>query len=77
MSQLPPGPRFALLQTLRFARDNTPFFRDCLQRYGDPFTLPMLLGKLVVTADPEGIREIFTADPDTFASFGSGPRSEA
>lgn len=73
MSQLPAGPRIAPLQTLRFAFDNNGLFRDCLRRYGDPFTVPTLLGTMVVTADPEGIREIFTADPDTFASFGAGP----
>lgn len=70
---LPPGPRLAPLQTLRFVRDVNSTLTDAIRRYGDPFLLPLLVGDMVITAHPEGIKEIFTADPDVFASFGSGP----
>lgn len=49
-----------------FARDNISHLASCAQRYGDPFTLPTLLGPTVVTGDPEGIKEIFSADPELF-----------
>jgi cytochrome P450 len=41
------------------------------ERYGDPFTLPTLVRPLVVTASPESIRSIFSADPDGFSPFGA------
>lgn len=73
LNKLPPGPRFAPLQTLRFALDMHGLARDCARRYGDPFSVPTVFGTMVMTGHPEGIREIFTADPDTFEAFGSGP----
>ena len=73
MTKLPPGPHFAPLQTVRFVRDNDAMLRDLARRYGDPFTLPTLFGTLVVTGHPEGIKEIFTADPDAFVPFGNEP----
>src|SRR5262245_17978756 len=73
MTKLPPGPRFAPIQTIRFVRDIDSTFRDAARRYGDPFTIPTLFGDLVVTGHPDGIKEIFTADPDTFNVFGTGP----
>ncbi|QRN97214.1 cytochrome P450 [Archangium violaceum] len=70
--QLPPGPlSFAPLQTLRFMRDATGFMRECRTRYGDPFTAPLPVGNVVVTGDPEGIREIFSADPALFEPLGN------
>ena len=66
MNKLPPGPRSALLQTVLFARDNYSHLAECARRYGDPFTLPTLLGPSVVTGDPEGVKEIFSADPELF-----------
>jgi cytochrome P450 len=71
MPRLPPGPVFAPLQTLRYVRDVEALFRACARRYGDPFTLPTLFGTFVVTGHPDGIKEIYTADPDTFDSFGA------
>src|SRR4051812_21861804 len=73
MTKLPPGPRFAPLQTIRFVRDIDSTFHDAARRYGDPFTLPLLCGDMVVPGHADGIKEIFTADPDTFEVFGSGP----
>lgn len=68
-SQLPPGPRSRLLTTLRLARDPTRHLPRWRDRYGDPFTLPLATGRVVVTADPLEIRRIFTADPDTFEVY--------
>lgn len=73
LSALPPGPRLAPLQTLRFVRDVHSTLTDGFRCYGDPFLLPLLFGNMVLTAHPDGIKEIFTADPDLFESFGSGP----
>jgi len=67
---LPPGPPFAALQTLRFVRDAKSFFLGSTRRYGDPFTVHLAIGTAVVTGTPEGIKEIFTAEPDTFEPFG-------
>jgi cytochrome P450 len=42
-------------------------FESCARRYGDPFTLRLLLaGDLVYVADPEVVREIFTGDPAVY-----------
>jgi cytochrome P450 len=40
-------------------------------RYGDPFTWPTFLGRVVVTGDPAGIREILTADPGVYSALGA------
>ena len=40
-------------------------------RYGDPFTWPTFLGRVVVTGDPIGIREILTADPAVYSALGA------
>lgn len=47
--------------------------RTCADKLGSTFTIPTTFGPLVLTADPEGIKEIFTADPDTFEAFGTVP----
>jgi cytochrome P450 len=73
MHTLPQGPSFAPLQTFKLARDAVRFYRETSARYGDPFTLPLMVGKVVVTGDPEGIREIFTADPSIFTPFAQVP----
>jgi len=72
MPRLPPGARFADLQTLAYACDPFSTLQGCVERYGDPFTLKLLSGPIVLTGIPEGIREIFSADPDTFESH-AGP----
>ena len=40
-------------------------------RYGDPFTWPTFFGRVVVTGDPTGIREILTADPAVYSAIGA------
>lgn len=59
---LPRGPSIAALQTLRYALAPYDFYRDLARRYGDVFTVPTLLGPLVVATHPEGVRAIFTAE---------------
>lgn len=67
MSRLPPGSlAFSPLRSLHFIRDPDGFFRQGLARHGDPFRARLPTGKVVITASPEGAREVFTADPDTF-----------
>jgi cytochrome P450 len=66
MSRSLRGPRSSLLKSLRFMKDTAGFFRECVERYGDPFLAHLPMGTVAVTGDPEGLREIFSADPDTF-----------
>ncbi|MFY0582666.1 cytochrome P450 [Cystobacter fuscus] len=75
--RLPSGPRITPVQTFRFLRDATRFFLDCRARYGDPFTAPLPVGNVVVTGDPEGIRDIFSADPALFEPLGHLPLAPA
>ncbi len=67
MSRQPPGSlAFSPLRTFRFIRDPDGFFRQGLARHGDPFRARLPTGNVVITTSPEGAREVFTADPDTF-----------
>ncbi len=70
-TKLPPGPRFTLLQTALYARDPYGYLAAMQRKYGDPFTMPALNGTIVITGDPTYIQQIFTADPDTFGTFGA------
>ena len=66
MTSLPKGPgKFALL---RMMFDLSQTLADLAREYGDPFTLPSAFGPMVVAVSPEGVKEIFTADPDTFTA---------
>jgi cytochrome P450 family 110 len=71
MARLPPGPRGTLWPTVVFARDPFGTVLKYARRYGDPFTLKLPPGPLVLTGTPEGIQEIFTAPPHTFASYSA------
>src|SRR5262245_27822261 len=64
--ELPPGPRGSVVQMLRYARDPLGFYADCARRFGDVFTVPTVLGPLVVCGDPEGVRSIFALPPESF-----------
>jgi cytochrome P450 len=44
---------------------------DAPDRYGDPFTWPTFLGRVIVTGDPMGIREILIADPAVYSALGA------
>src|SRR5262245_33555556 len=69
--RLPDGPRGKLWQTWRYFRDPEEMILSAARRFGDTFTLPSLLGPIVVTGAPDGVRAIFGADSDTFAPLGS------
>ena len=65
---LPKGPRSILLQTLTtYLGDINKMQISSLRKYGDTFTMPSLAGSYFLTANPEGIKTILTADPETFA----------
>lgn len=68
---LPAGPRTALIATARYLRDPVATLLDTADRYGDPFTWPTFLGRVVVTGDPVGIQEILTADPVVYSALGA------
>jgi cytochrome P450 len=71
MAALPPGPKVGFLQSLSYLRDPFAYYRQLRERYGDPITVPTTRGTVVVTGHPEGIRDVFSARPDTFAPWGT------
>ncbi len=68
VSALPPGPRAPrALQTYLWLTQPTRVFDHCARRYGDTFTLRLLLaGDMVYVADPAVVKEVFTGDPRKF-----------
>lgn len=64
---LPPGPRVpALVQIGRWIVHPLRLLADCQRRYGDAFTLHAPGGERVVVAgDPDLIKRVLTADPET------------
>jgi cytochrome P450 len=70
-SALPPGVKLSLLQMVQFVRDPYGFYDAQYRRYGDPCTVWSNLGPLVLTADPELVRTIFTADPESIEPWGA------
>jgi cytochrome P450 len=74
-AQLPPGPPWpSLLQTVGWWNRPLAFHEECRRRYGNRYTV-RLLGSppFVMHADPEHIREIFTAAPEVLHP-GEGAR---
>lgn len=62
------GPRFlGPIDVLRFLRDPRAALVRAARTYGDPFALRFGGTPVVVTGHPEGVRAIYTADPDAFA----------
>ncbi|NVB39805.1 cytochrome P450 [Pseudenhygromyxa sp. WMMC2535] len=72
MGTLPPGSRATLRNTYHSALHPFEFMAKMRARYGDPYSLSTLNGQVVVTAEPEHIRELFTyrqvENFDVFAS---------
>ncbi|HEU4703354.1 MAG TPA: cytochrome P450 [Conexibacter sp.] len=73
---LPPGPRApAPVQTLRWTTHSPSYMDACHARFGDLFTLRLVAravagrhapreeGRWVFLADPEHVKQVFTADP--------------
>jgi cytochrome P450 len=67
---VPPGPRLPrALQTVLWAVRPIWFMQHARRRYGDVFTIrPYAFGDVVVLANPEHIKEVFTGDRDVFAA---------
>ena len=63
---LPPGPRLPkTLQTLGWWTRTVPFLEQCRARYGKRFTMRLLQSPpFVHLADPDDVRELFTAPPE-------------
>src|SRR5438105_13691206 len=66
----PPGPRVPRwIQTVLWAVRPLPFMQWARRRYGDLFTVrPYAFGNIVVLANPEHIKEVFTGGRDVFAA---------
>jgi cytochrome P450 family 135 len=75
--RLPPGPRVpAVLQTAAWAVAPTWVMDQCCKRLGEAFTLTFAPSgmKLVVISDPQAVKTVFTAPPETVPSgVGSSP----
>jgi cytochrome P450 family 135 len=75
--RLPPGPRVpATVQTAAWAVAPTWVMDQCSKRLGEAFTLTFAPSgiKLVVISDPEAVKTLFTAPPETVPSgVGSSP----
>ncbi len=75
--ELPPGPRLpSLALTVVWALAPTWVLDRCVRRYGDTFTLTFGPSgrKLVMLADPEAVKAVFTAPPEVAPSAaGASP----
>jgi cytochrome P450 family 110 len=61
-----------LLTTYQVATNPLKAMKDLHDRYGDPFLAPTANGQVVMTAEPELIKEIFAnRDPELFGVFAS------
>jgi cytochrome P450 len=57
------------VQTALWAARPVFLLEHCRRRYGDMFTVrPYAFGDIVVVADPEAIKEVFTGDREVFAA---------
>ena len=78
-SQLPEGPQnLSLLNKLQQTVKPLELLETCARRYGDIFTIPVLLGpskqSMVIISNPQGIQEIFRTDPEKLDAGGNGAR---
>ena len=66
MATLPPGPKLpAILQLLHWIRRPIPFMEECARRYGDCFTIRLLVAPTTVFfSDPDAVKEIFTGNTE-------------
>lgn len=69
---LPPGPGPLSIMKLMFFMGRNDLL-DLSRKFGDPMTLPTVMGRMVLAVSPEGIKQIFSADPETFVpTLGDG-----
>jgi cytochrome P450 len=67
---LPPGTWHpAFWQTYRFVTDPLGYSRTTIARYGKTMRARALNGFGIITSDPELIKLVFSADPDTFETL--------
>ncbi len=71
MPRLPPGPRSTLLATWQLMMDPFTHYPRWRETYGDPFTVRAINGVVVMTGEPEHIRDVFKAPPGFFDVFGA------
>ena len=76
MVVLPPGPRSKNIAMINVLRDACSYYARCVQRFGDPFTLPTPFGQLVMTGRPQGIRTVYSAEPESFETFMEEPEPD-
>jgi cytochrome P450 family 110 len=65
------GPKHRWISTYRLLAKPFEVFPAWKARYGDPFVVPAINASVVVTGRPELIKQIFAADPSTYACFGA------
>jgi cytochrome P450 family 135 len=70
LTGLPAGPsEHPLAQTIAWVRRPLQVLEECQRKYGDPFTLRLAgMPPMVMLADPEAVREVFTGDPEVLRS---------
>lgn len=68
----PKGPRFDPLLIVRYLRDPVKCYQGLAEKFGDPFTVPFQGKQFVITGDPDGVKDIFTASPRTFGDMDMG-----
>jgi cytochrome P450 len=56
---------------MRYLRDPLGSLLRAADRFGDPYTWPTFLGKLVITGDPAGIKTLLSADPEIYEALGA------
>lgn len=64
------GPSSKLLSTYRLLAKPGEYFPQWKARYGDPFVVNAINGRVVLTGRPELIKQIFAADPSHYDPFG-------
>lgn len=69
--KLPPGPRGRILPTYRILKYPYTYYRYLIKKYGDPFFIHGLNGRVLCTANPELIRAIISADPMIYEPFAA------
>jgi cytochrome P450 len=67
-----PGSDNRFVATVRFGVDPYTYLNEVRQRVGDPFENWLAGQRIVLTGEPEYIKQILTADADTVASFNPG-----
>ncbi|NEP48130.1 MAG: cytochrome P450 [Moorea sp. SIO3C2] len=75
MSNLPDGPKIPeWLQLIYWIADPLKYLDQCVERYGDTFTIRLTASKtLVILSHPQAIQEVLTAPP---SQFKSGERNQ-